>query len=108
MGNDPTWWSGSLPPTTPSARVAPQGFLVFHGDTLTAKYANSVFISEYGSWDRSPLSSYEVVFARFEDGRPVGQPETVAGGFYSKDQSRLYGAPMGAGAGQGQSSADRR
>lgn len=77
------------------SHVAPLGFLVFHGDTLTAKYANGAFISEHGSWDRSPLSGYAVVFVRFENGRPVGQPETVVSGFYSKDESRLYGAPVG-------------
>lgn len=77
------------------SHVAPLGLLVFHGDTLTAKYGDGVFISEHGSWDRSPLSGYEVVFVRFENGTPVGKPETVVGGFYSKDESRLYGAPVG-------------
>jgi glucose/arabinose dehydrogenase len=77
------------------SHVAPLGLLVFHGDTLTSKYRDGVFISEHGSWDRSPLSGYEVVFVRFEDGKPVGKPETVVSGFYSKGESRLYGAPVG-------------
>ncbi|WP_235499603.1 sorbosone dehydrogenase family protein [Frateuria sp. Soil773] len=77
------------------SHVAPLGFLIVHGDGLAAKYANGAFISEHGSWDRSPLSGYEVVFVRFEDGKPVGRPETVVSGFYSKDESRLHGAPVG-------------
>lgn len=77
------------------SHVAPMGLLVFHGNTLPAKYGNGIFISEHGSWDRSPLSGYEVVFIRLEDGKPVGKPETVVSGFNSKDESRLYGAPVG-------------
>ena len=77
------------------SHVAPMGLLVFHGNTLPAKYGNGIFISEHGSWDRSPLSGYEVVFVRLEDGKPVGKPETVVSGFNSKDESRLYGAPVG-------------
>jgi glucose/arabinose dehydrogenase len=31
----------------------------------------------------------------FKDGMPAGKPETVVTGFYSKDESKLYGAPVG-------------
>ena len=53
------------------------------------------FISEHGSWDRSPLSGYQVVFVSFQQGRPVGAPQPVVTGFYSADESQLFGAPVG-------------
>ena len=35
------------------------------------------------------------MFVPFEQGRPAGKPEPVVTGFYSKDESKLYGAPVG-------------
>ncbi|MBB3228107.1 glucose/arabinose dehydrogenase [Luteibacter sp. Sphag1AF] len=77
------------------SHVAPLGLLMSNGSVLSGKYQAGAFIAEHGSWDRSPLSGYEVVYVRFEGGKPVGLPETVISGFHSKDESKLYGAPVG-------------
>ena len=77
------------------SHVAPLGLLISDSNALPAKYQGGAFISEHGSWDRSPLSGYEVVFVAFRQGKPVGIPEPVVTGFYSKDESQLYGAPVG-------------
>jgi len=77
------------------SHVAPLGFLISQTNALPAKYHGGAFISEHGSWDRSPLSGYEVVYVAFKDGKPTGVPESVVSGFYSKDESQLYGAPVG-------------
>ena len=77
------------------SHVAPLGLLISDDNALPAKYHGGAFISEHGSWDRSPLSGYEVVFVAFRQGKPVGVPEPVVTGFYSGDESQLYGAPVG-------------
>jgi glucose/arabinose dehydrogenase len=77
------------------SHVAPLGFLISDNNALPEKYHGGAFISEHGSWDRSPLSGYEIVFVAFRDGKPVGAPETVVSGFYSQDESQLFGAPVG-------------
>jgi glucose/arabinose dehydrogenase len=77
------------------SHVAPLGLLISHDNALPAKYHGGAFISEHGSWDRSPLSGYQVTFVAFEQGKPVGVPEPVVTGFYSDDESELYGAPVG-------------
>jgi glucose/arabinose dehydrogenase len=77
------------------SHVAALGFLLSQRNALPAKYQNGAFVSEHGSWDRSPLSGYAVVFIAFQDGKPVGKPETLVSGFYSKDEKELYGAPVG-------------
>ena len=77
------------------SHVAPLGFLMSETNALPAKYQGGAFISEHGSWDRSPLSGYEVVFVAFQQGRPVGLPAPVVTGFFSSDESQLYGAPVG-------------
>jgi glucose/arabinose dehydrogenase len=77
------------------SHVAPLGLWFSEKNALPAKYQGGAFISEHGSWDRSPLSGYEVVHVSFQQGRPVGKPETVVFGFYSDDQKKLFGAPVG-------------
>ncbi|MGO4502518.1 MULTISPECIES: PQQ-dependent sugar dehydrogenase [unclassified Dyella] len=77
------------------SHVAPLGLLISNSNALPVNYQGGAFISEHGSWDRSPLSGYQVVFVAFKDGKPVGVPEPVVAGFYSKDESQLYGAPVG-------------
>jgi glucose/arabinose dehydrogenase len=41
------------------------------------------------------LSGYRVTFVSFQQGRPVGKPQPIVTGFYSPDESELYGAPVG-------------
>jgi glucose/arabinose dehydrogenase len=77
------------------SHVAPLGFLISENNALPAKFHGGAFVSEHGSWDRSPLSGYEIVYVPFRDGKPVGAPETVVSGFYSQDESQLFGAPVG-------------
>jgi glucose/arabinose dehydrogenase len=77
------------------SHVAALGFLLSQRNALPAKYQVGAFVSEHGSWDRSPLSGYAVVFIPFQDGKPVGRPETLVSGFYSRDEKELYGAPVG-------------
>jgi len=77
------------------SHVAPLGLLMSENNALGAPFQNGAFISNHGSWDRSPLSGYNVVFVAFRDGRPVGAPVTVVDGFYSRDEKQLFGAPVG-------------
>ncbi|MDR3100993.1 MAG: sorbosone dehydrogenase family protein [Paraburkholderia sp.] len=77
------------------SHVAPLGLLFYTGTDLPARYRGGAFISEHGSWDRSPLSGYAVVYVPFRNGKPVGPPEPVITGFASGDDALLHGAPVG-------------
>ncbi|MDQ2763117.1 MAG: sorbosone dehydrogenase family protein [Pseudomonadota bacterium] len=77
------------------SHVAPLGLLISGDNALPVKYHNGAFISEHGSWNRSPLNGYRVVFVAFQQGKPVGKPEPVVTGFHSDDEKILYGAPVG-------------
>jgi glucose/arabinose dehydrogenase len=77
------------------SHVAALGLWFYTGDALPGKYRGGAFVSEHGSWDRSPLSGYNVSYVAFKEGKPVGAPEPVVSGFYSDDESQLYGAPVG-------------
>ncbi|MDB5827490.1 MAG: L-sorbosone dehydrogenase [Variovorax sp.] len=78
-----------------TSHVAPLGLLFYTGTNLPAMYRGGAFIGEHGSWDRSPLSGYEVSYVKFVDGRPTGQKMPVVTGFASSDEKSLYGAPVG-------------
>ncbi|MEO7199899.1 MAG: sorbosone dehydrogenase family protein [Dokdonella sp.] len=77
------------------SHVAPLGVLITANNGLSAHYQYGAFISEHGSWDRSPLSGYRVTFVAFTDGKPTGLPEPIVTGFHSADEKQLYGAPVG-------------
>lgn len=57
-----------------------------------AHYRNGVFVARHGSWNRSTLFGYDVVFVPFKDGRPAGAIEPFLGGFIG-GPSKIDGRP---------------
>ena len=76
------------------AHVAPLGLAFYEGTLLPQRYADGAFVGNHGSWNRRPRSGYNVVFVRFENGRPVGRPESVLTGFVDAEGNAL-GRPVG-------------
>jgi glucose/arabinose dehydrogenase len=55
---------------------------------------SNAFVGEHGSWDRSVLNGYKVVYIPFSNGRPSGMAEDVVTGFLTNgDEAR--GRPVG-------------
>ena len=52
-------------------------------------------IGQHGSWNRSTLSGYRVVFVPFANGKPSGPPRDILWGFLSPDEKYSYGRPVG-------------
>ncbi len=78
-----------------SSHVAPLSLLFSEGQQLSPAFANGAFISEHGSWDRSPLNGYQVIFVPFVNGLPVGKPIPVVTGFLGTDNETVHGRPVG-------------
>ena len=77
------------------AHVAPLGLAFARGgNVLGAGFGNGAFIARHGSWNRRPLTGYDVVFVRF-DARgnvlPLA-PAPVLSGFLTKD-GKAHGRP---------------
>lgn len=63
--------------------------------TLPGFDVDGMAIGQHGSWNRSTLSGYRVVFVPFANGRPAGPPRDILGGFLAPDESVSYGRPVG-------------
>ncbi len=58
-------------------------------------FAEGMVIGQHGSWNRSKLSGYRVVFVPFANGLPSGPPRDILTGFLSPDERDAYGRPVG-------------
>jgi glucose/arabinose dehydrogenase len=58
-------------------------------------FPDGMVIGQHGSWNRSTLSGYRVIFVPFEGGRPAGPPRDILTGFLSPDERYSYGRPVG-------------
>jgi glucose/arabinose dehydrogenase len=77
------------------AHPAALGLAFYEGGALPAQYRGGAFIGLHGSWNRSELAGYKVIFVPFAAGRPAGPPEDVLTGFLSDDDKRAFGRPAG-------------
>lgn len=76
------------------AHVAALGLAFAEGAQLGPAYASGAFIGQHGSWNRKPLSGYNVVYVPFADGKPNGMPVEILSGFVN-GEGEAYGRPVG-------------
>ena len=75
--------------------IKPDYALGNHVAALGLAFAGGgAFVGEHGSWNRRPLSGYDVVFIPFANGHPSGQPVEVLTGFIDAD-GKARGRPVG-------------
>ena len=58
-------------------------------------FPDGMAIGQHGSWNRSTLSGYKVVFVPFEKGRPSGPARDILSGFLAPDDRECCGRPVG-------------
>jgi glucose/arabinose dehydrogenase len=58
-------------------------------------FPDGMVIGQHGSWNRSKLSGYKLIFVPFENGRPSGGAREILSGFLAPDESVSYGRPVG-------------
>jgi glucose/arabinose dehydrogenase len=77
-----------------SSHVAALGLAFYTGAAFPPMFRGGAFIGEHGSWNRTQLNGYRVVFIRFAGGRPVGRPADFVTGFIAAD-GKARGRPVG-------------
>jgi glucose/arabinose dehydrogenase len=83
-----------VPDYSLSSHVAPLGVAMYTGTGLPANYRGGAFVAEHGSWNRTPLNGYKVVFVPFSGGQPSGPAQDVVTGFLDADD-HAHGRPVG-------------
>jgi glucose/arabinose dehydrogenase len=58
-------------------------------------FPDGMAIGQHGSWNRSKLSGYKLLFVPFANGRPAGPARDILSGFLSPDERESYGRPVG-------------
>ncbi len=78
------------------AHTASLGLVFYKGNMFPEKYRNGAFIGQHGSWNRTHLSGYKVIYIPFKDGKPAGKAEDFLTGFIADEgKSEVHGRPVG-------------
>jgi glucose/arabinose dehydrogenase len=64
-------------------------------------FPEGMVIGQHGSWNRSTLSGYKVIFVAFVNGRPSGPSREILTGFLAPDERSSFGRPVGVALGPG-------
>jgi len=76
------------------SHVAPLGMTFADGAKLGTRFASGAFVGQHGSWNRKPLTGYNVVYVPFTNGKPNGKPIEVLKGFVNEKEEAM-GRPVG-------------
>jgi len=74
--------------------TASLGLTFYRADAFPLQYRGGAFIGQHGSWNRQPLSGYQVVFVPFSGGRPQMPAAPFLTGFLNADD-KIQGRPVG-------------
>lgn len=84
-----------VPDVSLGSHTASLGLTFYDKETFPTRYHNGAFVGQHGSWNRSVISGYKVVFVPFANGQPSGPVEDFLTGFISDvDKSEVYGRPV--------------
>lgn len=84
-----------IPDVSVGAHTASLGFAFYNKQSFPAEYRNGAFVGQHGSWNRSKLSGYKVLFVPFKNGKPSGKPIDFLTGFIANEEkAEVYGRPV--------------
>lgn len=96
-GQEPELVKSTLvPDVSLGAHTSSIGLTFYDHKSFPQKYQGGLFISQHGSWNRSELSGYKILFIPFKNGKIAGPPEDFLTGFiHDRGKSEVYGRPVG-------------
>jgi glucose/arabinose dehydrogenase len=85
-----------VPDMPVGSHTASLGLIFYTGNMFPGKYHGGAFIVQHGSWNRSVLSGYKVIFIPFAKGKIAGKAENFLTGFIDDvGASTVHGRPVG-------------
>ncbi|MEP7253514.1 MAG: sorbosone dehydrogenase family protein [Ginsengibacter sp.] len=96
-GERPDLVAKAIVPDVPlGAHTASLGLAFDDKNYFKGSYSGGLFVAQHGSWNRSELSGYKVVFVPFSNGKPSGPMQDFLTGFIvEQNRNRVYGRPVG-------------
>lgn len=83
-----------VPEVALGAHTSSIGLVFYTADNFPERYHDGAFVAQHGSWNRSVLNGYRVLFVPFEKGEPSGPPEDFLTGFIADlREFEVYGRP---------------
>jgi len=85
-----------VPDVLMPAHAAAVGLTFYTGTQFPQRYRNGAFVGLHGSWNRSKLAGYRVVFVPFQNGKPSGPVEDFLTGWIINDGNpgTTWGRPV--------------
>jgi glucose/arabinose dehydrogenase len=84
-----------IPDVNLGSHRAPLGLVFYNKNSFPEKYRGGAFIAQHGSWNRSVLAGYNVIFISFKNGKPSGAPEEFLKGFIiDPNKKQVHGRPV--------------
>lgn len=84
-----------VPDLAVGSHTASLGLAFYKAKSFPEKYHNGAFVAQHGSWNRSTLSGYKVIFVPFKNGKVAGKPEDFLTGFIADEaRAKVYGRPV--------------
>lgn len=85
-----------VPDVNLGSHTASLGLVFYTGHSFPEKYQGGVFLAQHGSWNRSVLAGYKVIFIPFANGKPSGKSEDFLTGFIANlEKNEVHGRPVG-------------
>jgi glucose/arabinose dehydrogenase len=85
-----------VPDVNVGSHTASLGLAFYTAQSFPEKYQGGVFLAQHGSWNRSVLSGYKVIFIPFVNGKPAGKSEDFLTGFIANlEKNEVHGRPVG-------------
>lgn len=85
-----------VPDVDLGSHTASLGLAFYTKKTFPPQYQGGAFIAQHGSWNRSVLAGYRVVYVPFKNGKPSGRPQEFLTGFVADlAANKVYGRPVG-------------
>jgi glucose/arabinose dehydrogenase len=74
---------------------APLGFAFYTGTQFPKEYQGGAFVALHGSWNAGKPRAYNVAYIPFANGKPAGDYQVFASGFWSGtgDRAEVWGRP---------------
>jgi glucose/arabinose dehydrogenase len=85
-----------VPDVDLGSHTASLGLAFYTGRKFPAAYRGGAYVAQHGSYNRSELSGYKVLYIPFNNGRPSAKPRDFLTGFIAdRKDKKVYGRPVG-------------